>query len=70
MRAERPQLTPREENILTLAAEGLSNCEIAVRLGLSERTVRTHLERAFLRNGWHSKVTAVADFLKSAHSND
>ncbi|MGY2130386.1 AAA family ATPase [Blastococcus sp. SYSU DS0617] len=41
------ELTTQERRIAELAAEGLSNREIAARTGLSPRTVTTHLARVF-----------------------
>jgi DNA-binding NarL/FixJ family response regulator len=43
--AEVAELTPREREVLTLIASGLSNSEIAARLVLSQATVRTHVNR-------------------------
>jgi DNA-binding NarL/FixJ family response regulator len=40
-------LTSRQQEILCLVAEGLSNAEIARRLYLSESTVKQHLTRAY-----------------------
>lgn len=40
-------ITPREHEILTLIAAGLSNREIAERLFVSENTVKTHSSRLF-----------------------
>lgn len=40
-------LTPREREVLELVAEGLANKNIARRLGISERTVKSHLTSVF-----------------------
>src|SRR5438270_3421161 len=45
------RLTPRQAQILGLAANGLSDKEIASRLGVAHRTVRTHLEKLFQDRG-------------------
>jgi DNA-binding NarL/FixJ family response regulator len=49
--AERPQLTPREADVLRLVRLGLANKQIGRRLGISERTVKAHLTSAFQRIG-------------------
>ncbi|HEY4305115.1 MAG TPA: helix-turn-helix transcriptional regulator [Gemmatimonadaceae bacterium] len=46
-RMEALGITPREHEILTLIAEGLSNREISERLFVSENTVKTHSSRLF-----------------------
>ena len=45
------ELTPQRRHIIKLAAEGLSNREIAQRLFLSPRTVASHLYRSFPKLG-------------------
>ena len=55
-------LTAREREIVTLAARGLSNKDIAERLTVSVRTVEGHLYRAGLKLGV-SERTALADVL-------
>jgi DNA-binding CsgD family transcriptional regulator len=62
--ANQPQLdalgiTPRELEILSLIAEGLSNREIADRLFVSENTVKTHCSRAFDKLGARRRTQAV-----------
>ncbi len=44
-----PQLTGREREILDLLASGLANAAIAVRLGLSPKTVANHLSSIFTK---------------------
>jgi len=48
------QLTGREEEVLVQIAEGLSNKEIACRLGMGVRTVETHRERIMRKLHIHS----------------
>jgi DNA-binding NarL/FixJ family response regulator len=52
-------LTPREREVLTVAAEGLTAKEIAQRLGVRERTVTTHLGRIYGKLGVGGRLAAV-----------
>jgi DNA-binding CsgD family transcriptional regulator/predicted nucleic acid-binding protein len=52
----RDELSPQEMQIAELAAEGLSNREIAARLFVSHRTVGSHLYRIFPKLGITSRV--------------
>jgi DNA-binding NarL/FixJ family response regulator len=55
-----PALTPREHEILAMLAEGLPNKSIAARLGISDHTVKTHLEAIFDKLGASTRAEAVA----------
>jgi two-component system nitrate/nitrite response regulator NarL len=57
---ERPGLTPREQAILTLAAEGLSTREIATHLSVGSATVKTHLQSIFHKLDVPDRASAVA----------
>jgi pimeloyl-ACP methyl ester carboxylesterase/DNA-binding CsgD family transcriptional regulator len=52
-------LSPRERETLALLADGLSNSEIAERLGISEKTVRNHLSHLFDKLGVWSRAQAI-----------
>lgn len=52
-------LTPREEQVVALVAEGLSNRETARELDLSEHTVKKYLFRIFDKLGISSRVELV-----------
>lgn len=54
------RLSRREAEVVALAARALTNKEIARVTGLSEGTVRKHLERAYRKLGIRSRVEAVA----------
>ncbi|HWJ30805.1 MAG TPA: LuxR C-terminal-related transcriptional regulator [Gaiellaceae bacterium] len=56
----RPQLSPRQQQILALMARGVRVREIAAQLGLSETTVRNHVRGILKRLGCHSQLEAVA----------
>lgn len=53
-------LTPREREVLTLVAQGLSNAELCDRLFLSEATVKTHVARVLMKTGSRDRAAAVA----------
>jgi len=55
----RVHLTPRELTTLKLMADGKSNKEIANELGISDRTVKSHLGHLFEKLGVTSRTEAV-----------
>ena len=55
-----PRLTPRQTDLLRLLAAGHTNAQIARLLGISEGTVRTHLENIYGRLHVSSRTAAVA----------
>ncbi len=58
------QLTERELEVLKLAAKGMSNREIAQELGISVRTVQTHLNNVFGKVDVGSRTEAVIHALR------
>ena len=52
-------LTEREQEVLTLIADGCSNAEIAQRLHIVEGTVKTHVARILCRAGAADRLQAV-----------
>jgi DNA-binding NarL/FixJ family response regulator len=68
------ELTPREREVLSLVAEGLSNRAIASRLFVTERTVEAHVKQVFqklrlaVNPDSHRRVLAVLACLRSDSS--
>src|SRR5205809_4986305 len=59
-------LSPRQQEILGGIAAGLTDKEIARQLGVSYRTVRTHLERIYEATGASGRTAAVTAWLARA----
>lgn len=57
---ERQRLTSREREVATLVARGLSNRDIAAKLGLAERTAISHIEHIMNKLGLHSRAQIAA----------
>jgi DNA-binding NarL/FixJ family response regulator len=55
----RSLLTPREEQVVALVADGLTNRGVASELGLSEHTIKKYLLRIFDKVGISSRVELV-----------
>ncbi|MDQ6650500.1 MAG: response regulator transcription factor [Actinomycetota bacterium] len=53
-----PALSPREREVLGLVAAGLPNKQIGRRLGISEKTVKTHLTNVFAALGVADRTSA------------
>lgn len=66
------ELTPREQEVLALMAEGRTNAAIAKRLWLTERTVETHVRSVLGKLGLaisgddHRRVLAVLTYLRAS----
>lgn len=57
---DKPVLSPRQQEVLRYLRDGLTNPEIATRLGVTERTVKAHCQEVFDRLGSRNRTAAVA----------
>lgn len=57
-------LSPRERDVLAWTALGLNKADVGERLGISEVTVRTHIDRARLKLGAANTLGAVVEALR------
>lgn len=65
-------LTPREHDVMTLMAQGLSNAAVAAALHVTEGAVEKHTQRIFAKlalspddAGTHRRVRAVVNYLRA-----
>lgn len=67
---EAGRLTGRELQVVRLIAEeGLTNREIATRLGIRRRTVESHVEHIYSKIGVHSRARLTAWYFKTTPKN-
>ena len=64
-RTDAAPLTPQQESLLELAAEGLTNEEIGARLHISESTVRFHLQKLKAKFDARSKTDLIARAIRA-----
>lgn len=57
--SERPVLSPRQSEVLMYLKQGLTNPQIAERLGVTERTVKAHCQEVYDRLGVPNRTAAV-----------
>jgi two-component system nitrate/nitrite response regulator NarL len=58
------KLTPREQEVLRLVAEGESAPDIATRLYIETSTVKTHLQNIYEKLGVSERAAAVAEGMR------
>jgi len=58
------ELSPREKEILMLVTQGLTNREIANRLGISWRTVDAYLRRVYRKINVRGRIAAVVWYMQ------
>ena len=61
---ERPLLSPREQQVLELTADGLTAPEMGSRLDLSTATIKTHLLHVYEKLGVSERAAAVAQAMR------
>ncbi|HEX9766905.1 MAG TPA: LuxR C-terminal-related transcriptional regulator [Nitriliruptorales bacterium] len=59
-----PSLSPRQQEVLELMAEGMTNKEIGDQLGITERTVKAYAQELYDKLGARNRAGAVAEGAK------
>jgi DNA-binding CsgD family transcriptional regulator len=68
-RSAAPSLTKRQKEVAELVSQGLTNRDIAERLGIDERSAEGHLERIRIRLGVRSRAQVAAWWMASKAQN-
>ncbi len=59
-----PHLSPRQQQVLSLMAEGMTNAEIGAKLGVTERTIKAYAQELYDKLGVRNRAGAVAEAAK------
>jgi DNA-binding CsgD family transcriptional regulator len=68
--APRGALSPRESEVLAMAAEGMTNNEVAARLMISVHAVKFHLASIYRKLGVSNRTEAAVHYLRAASELD
>ncbi len=60
-----PSLSPRQQQVLELIAEGMTNSEIGDQLGITERTVKAYAQELYDKLGTRNRAGAVSEGVKN-----
>ncbi len=63
--SDAPHLSPRQQQVLSLMAEGMTNAEIGAKLGVTERTVKAYAQELYDKLGVRNRAGAVAEAAKA-----
>ncbi len=61
---------PRQREVLSLLAQGRTDSQIAMQLGISVATVRTYLIRLYRDNGWRNRTEAAVAWVEETTSDN
>jgi predicted ATPase/class 3 adenylate cyclase/DNA-binding CsgD family transcriptional regulator len=62
-------LTPTEQQVVALVADGFTNPQIAERLLMGRATVKTHLDHVFAKTGLHSRTELAAEYVRGSQTS-
>lgn len=65
-----PRLTRRERSVMLLVADGLTNGQIADRLGVSRKTVKNHLTNIYAKLGVAERSAAIRSWRRDPAASD
>jgi DNA-binding NarL/FixJ family response regulator len=64
------RLTDRQRDVLSAVARGSTNCQVALELGISVRTVKKHLEHIFPQLRVETRIGAARIYLAGSQSQE
>ncbi len=67
--SESVELTPTEQRVITLVAQGMGNRDIAVQLEVSQRTIESHVSNMLAKTGLHNRTELARWAIETRRSN-
>lgn len=67
--SESVELTPTEQRVITLVAQGMGNRDISVQLEVSQRTIESHVSNMLAKTGLHNRTELARWAIETRRSN-